>query len=138
MTPLGAGALWRFFVKIDLEKQMKVLLQEAEVYKSQGLLSEAKAAFGSVAELIQENEQFVHKSGLLEEVSKVIRTVNDDLDRVNKEAASPTISAEDQALIRKLLSLSSDITLPQAKEPVSCFSEGTDKAVSDIAELQEV
>lgn len=93
MTSLGGGAQRRFFVKIDLEKQMKTLLQEAEVYKSQGLLSEAKAAFGSVAQLIQENEQFAHKTGLLEEV---------------------------------------------LKGPVSCFSEVTNKAVSQAVEPQEV
>jgi len=138
MTSLGGGAQRRFFVKIDLEKQMKTLLQEAEVYKSQGLLSEAKAAFGSVAQLIQENEQFAHKTGLLEEVSKVMNAVDDDLGRIKKAAASPTISAEEQAVIRKLLSLSSHITLPQPKRPVSCFSEVADKAVSQAVEPQEV
>lgn len=138
MTPLGGGAQRRFCVKIDLEKQMKTLLQEAEVYKSQGLLAEAKAAFGSVAQLIQENEQFAHKTGLLEEISKVMSAVDDDISRIKKAAASPTISAEEQAVIRELFSFSSYITLPQQKGPVSYFSEVTDKAVSHAVEPEDV
>ena len=107
MTFLGGGAQRRFFVKIDLEKQMKTLLQEAEVYKSQGLLSEAKAAFGSVAQLIQENEQFAHKTGLLEEVLKgPVSCLSEVTNKAVSQAVEPQEVEEEEAEGEELLEIS--------------------------------
>ena len=42
-----------------MNKKIKSLLQQAEVYKKQGLLNEAKNKYDFVKELIQNNDAFV-------------------------------------------------------------------------------
>lgn len=89
---------------MGIENQIKALLKEAEVYRSQGLFDEAREKYNSVAELIQKNEQLKNRQRLLDGVSKKISTLESQLDRDEKVLRSYKMSTKEEQLVKSLFS----------------------------------
>jgi tetratricopeptide (TPR) repeat protein len=91
---------------MDLKIKIKSLLQEAEIYRTQGLLSEAKDKFKAALALIQENDRIKNKQNLLTAIAEKIRLLETDSDVLEKELQSHELSTKAQDLIKKLFSFS--------------------------------
>ncbi|MBW2238629.1 MAG: hypothetical protein JRF39_06250 [Deltaproteobacteria bacterium] len=87
---------------MNIGKQIKTLLQEAELYHSQGLLDEALLKYHYVENLIQGHEQLKNRIKLFDAVSKKIQRLENDIQRIEKAPKKPEVSAKIQDLIKKL------------------------------------
>ena len=90
-----------------MNKKIKLLLQQAEVYKKQGLLNEAKRKYDFVKELIQNSDTFQNKQKLIESLDKKIAVLNSKIETVESAPVKPEMSQHVNELIKKLFSFSS-------------------------------
>ncbi|MFH2065281.1 MAG: hypothetical protein ABIK15_08805 [Pseudomonadota bacterium] len=90
-----------------MSKQIKSLLQQAELYRSQGLLGEAKKKYKLVEELILGSDKLPNKQKLLDGLSKKMEALNKDVEVIEKAPTTPEMSAHVNELIKKLFSFSS-------------------------------
>jgi len=89
-------------LSMNIAKQIKTLLQEAELYRSQGLLNEALVKYRHAEDLIQRDEQLKNRLNLLDAVSKKIQRLKDEIQRIENAPKKPEVSAQIQDLIKKL------------------------------------
>lgn len=93
---------------MNITKKIKILLQEAEFYHTQGLLNEAMEKYNNATKLIQSDEQLKTKQKLINGISKKILTLKEDIIKIEKAPKKPEVSAKMQDLIKKMVSLSPD------------------------------
>jgi hypothetical protein len=85
-----------------LKDQIKTLLHEADLYRNQGLLTEAKTKYLRAAEVIKTNEQIKNRDSLIAAIEKKIASLEADTKRVEQGPSSPELSGKAQDLIQKL------------------------------------
>ena len=90
------------------KENIKRLIQEAELYQGQGLLSEARSKYDEVSDLIRNNPKIKNKEKLLAGLSKKINLLEVDTQKVEKGPTSPELSSRAQDLIQKLFSFSKE------------------------------
>ena len=91
---------------MDLKKKIKSFLQEAEIYRTQGLLNEAKEKYKNALAIIQENDRIKNKQSLLTAIAEKIRLLDSDNEVLERELESHELSTKAQDLIKKLFSFS--------------------------------
>ncbi|MEJ2656456.1 MAG: hypothetical protein P8012_04575 [Desulfobacterales bacterium] len=94
---------------MNIIKNIKTLLKEAELYHSQGLLYESIAKYNDATELIQNNEQLQNKQSLIEGISKKINMLKKDISKIELAPKKPEMSTNIQDLIKKMSSFSPDL-----------------------------
>lgn len=90
----------------DIKEKLKALLQEAEVYRSQGLIAEALAKYDAAGELINSIENLKNKESLLASLNKKIGSLDKTKEKVEKGPTTPELSKKAQDLIKNLFALS--------------------------------
>ena len=93
---------------MNITKKIKILLQEAELYHTQGLLNEAMEKYNNATKLIRSNEQLKSKQNLTNGISKKILALKEDIIKIEKAPKKPEVSAKVQDLIKKMYSFSPD------------------------------
>ena len=91
---------------MDVGTKIKGLLKEAELYRGQGLLTEAKGSLAQAAAIIQSITNLKNKDALLSGISTKIKAVDMEIVRVESAPDAPTVKAETQELIKRLFSFS--------------------------------
>jgi tetratricopeptide (TPR) repeat protein len=91
---------------MNLKDQIKAILQEAEIYRRQGLLEEARLKYKEATHLIQSNDQLRNRESLIQAIGSKVASLDSDSDALENEEASPQLSANAQNLIKKLFSFS--------------------------------
>jgi tetratricopeptide (TPR) repeat protein len=91
---------------MSLKDQIKAILQEAEIYRRQGLLEEARSKYKEATDLIQANEQLRNRDALIQAIGSKVASLDSTSDALDKEEASPQLSPKAQDLIKKLFSFS--------------------------------
>jgi len=104
---------------MDAAKALKTLLKEAEIYQTQGLLSEARKKYESAILLINDTPDFQNRDELLEGVQKKVGSLEKVVYRVEKRTVAPEISGTDKELIKKLFSFPAE-----QGDPISAAIEG--------------
>jgi len=89
-----------------MSKKIKSLLQQAELYRSQGLMGEAKKKYRLVEELIKESDQLPNKQKLLNGLSKKINSLDKEVAAIENAPTTPAMSEHVNKLIKKLFSFS--------------------------------
>jgi tetratricopeptide (TPR) repeat protein len=89
-----------------LKDQIKAILQEAEIYRRQGLLEEARLKYREATQLIQSNDQLRNRDSLIQAIGSKVASLDSDSDALENETASPQLSPNAQNLIKKLFSFS--------------------------------
>ena len=90
------------------QKQIKLLVKEAELYRTQGLLEESKEKYLKVLQLIRENRQFQNNKKAIGVIKGKIRGLEKHLAEIDRETGAPELSGELQDLIKNLFSFSQD------------------------------
>ena len=103
---------------MGLKESIKKALKEAELYKSQGLLNEARGKYEKAASLIENNDQIPNSKALLDSVNKKISALNSDHQKIKSSPSTPEMSAKAQNLIKELFTFSKE------SDPVSLALEG--------------
>lgn len=87
---------------MDIRLQIKSLLNEAEIYRSQGLLNEAKDKYCAASAMINEIERLKNKDSLLKAIADKIHSIDQKSEKVATGPLSPELSEKGQNLIRNL------------------------------------
>jgi tetratricopeptide (TPR) repeat protein len=95
---------------MNIAKQIKTLLQEADLYRSQGLLDEALVKYHYAEDLMQRHEQLKNRLNLIDAVSKKIQRLKDDIQRIENAPKKPEVSAHIQDLIKKLFAFTPNLS----------------------------
>ncbi|MDY6824980.1 MAG: hypothetical protein SWH68_14470 [Thermodesulfobacteriota bacterium] len=89
-----------------MRSKIKSLLQQGELYRSQGLLTEARDSYERVRKIIQKNKQLPNREKLLKNISQKISKLENTLARLETSSKSPQMSPEVNKLIKNLFSQS--------------------------------
>ena len=87
---------------MDIRLQVKSLLNEAELYRSQGLNMDAKAKYESAATLINGIDKLKNKDRLLETITSKIKSLEEKEEKAQTGPVSPELSEKGQDLIKNL------------------------------------
>ena len=87
---------------MDISLQIKSLLNEAELYRSQGLLSEAKDKYHAASAIIHKIEKLKNKDNLIKAIAEKIQSLEEKTEKVNTGPVSPELSEKGQNLIKNL------------------------------------
>lgn len=87
---------------MNISLQIKTLLNEAELYRSQGLFPEAKDKYHAASAMIHKIDKLKNKDGLLKAISGKILSLEQKTDKVETGPASPELSEKGQNLIKSL------------------------------------
>lgn len=91
---------------MNLKDQIKAILQEAEIYRRQGLLEESRSKYKEATDLIQANSQLRNREALIQAIGSKVASLDSTTDALDNEDASPQLSPKAQDLIKKLFSFS--------------------------------
>ena len=91
---------------MGIKESIKMLLQEADLYKKHGLLDEARGKYTEAEQRIREHDRIQNKEKILKGIANKIRLLDSDTERVKKGPSSPKLSAKAQDLIKNLFSFS--------------------------------
>lgn len=93
---------------MDIRLRIKKVLQEAEIYRSQGLIAEAYEKYKGAANLIHSIERLKNKQALLKAVTDKMDALNFTKEKVEKGPATPELSKKAQDLIKNLFTFSAN------------------------------
>ena len=89
---------------MDVKERLKSLLETAKLYRSQGLLFEAKGKYEDALTLIQETGLIKDGQNLIDIISKKISGVKKDIEKIAKQPTLPEVSEKNQDVIKELFS----------------------------------
>jgi tetratricopeptide (TPR) repeat protein len=94
---------------MDIKKEIKSTLNQAEVYKAQGLLTEAKNKYMGAANLIKQHQKVIsnHKS-LLASISKKIDLLNEEIQKIESAPVAMEMSEQVQEIIKQKFAFSTE------------------------------
>jgi tetratricopeptide (TPR) repeat protein len=91
---------------MDIKKRLTTLLQEAELYRTQGLINEARSKYENAADLIKSIANLKNKASLLSAISEKISALDKTKSKVDKGPDKPELSKKAQDLIKNLFAFS--------------------------------
>jgi tetratricopeptide (TPR) repeat protein len=89
---------------MDVKERLKNLLETAKLYRTQGLLFEAKGKYEDALTLIQETGLIKDGQNLIDIISKKLRGVKKDIEKIEKQPTLPEVAEEVQDVIKELFS----------------------------------
>jgi tetratricopeptide (TPR) repeat protein len=87
---------------MDIGVQIKTLLNEAEIYRAQGLFSDARDKYQAAASIITKIQRLKNKKSLLKTISGKIASLEETTQKVSTGPTSPELSEKGQDLIKDL------------------------------------
>jgi tetratricopeptide (TPR) repeat protein len=87
---------------MDISLQIKSLLNEAELYRAQGLFPEARDKYHAASAMIHKIDKLKNKDNLLKAISGKIQSLEKKTEKVETGPASPELSEKGQNLIKSL------------------------------------
>lgn len=91
---------------MDIKQKIKTALQEAEIYRSQGLITEAHAKYQNAVKIINSIDNLKNKDSLLKAITEKIKALNITQEKVDKGPTTPELSKKAQDLIKNLFTFS--------------------------------
>ena len=95
-------------VNMGIKEQIKSVLREAEIYRTQGLFNEAMVKFKHASELIEKNVKPENGRQLIDGISKKIELLKQTIAKYNDPEKPPEMPVEIQNLIKAKFSFSTD------------------------------
>jgi tetratricopeptide (TPR) repeat protein len=93
---------------MSVKSQIKLLLREAEIYRSQGLLVEAKGKYNLAIDLIGKIDQAKSKEELVQAISRKIKSLTISYHQMERAQEAPKMPPKVQDLVKNLFSFSHD------------------------------
>ncbi len=87
---------------MNIKQQLKSMLQEAEIYRSQGLIAEAYNKYQDALNFVDSLPRLKNKKSLLSAISEKIQALDHTKEKVEKGPSSPELSKKAQDLIKNL------------------------------------
>ncbi len=123
---------------MDIKKEIKSLLQQADVYREQGLLNEAKEKYVLAGKLVKKNEQQIKNKTVLSHIMKKIKTVNDEINKVESAPVQSYISEDVQNIIKEKFAFSKDKDTSELEGAIALAKFGQfERALKEFNQLIE-
>ena len=134
---------------MSFKDQFKIFMQEAEIYKNQGLVEEARLKYQNAKEMIQANEQLGNRDALIQTIESKLANLKSDTDSQSKETALPqlppngvfsegNLEALKAEIEYQLASQGVEMELPEIKTNISSEAGGALSAPEDSSEDGQV
>lgn len=118
------------------KEHIKTLAREAEIYRSQGLLSGAKQKYQEILQFVQNHNHYSKDKKLIDAVNKKIRAVEENLSEVLEAPERTEVSEDVQSLIQKLFSFSKEQQTSEMEGAVALAKFGQyEKALNEFKRL---
>ncbi len=118
------------------KEHIKTLAREAEIYRSQGLLSGAKQKYQEILQFVQKHDRYSKDEKLINAVKKKITAIEQNLAEVLEAPEKPEVSEDVQNLIQKLFSFSKNQQTSQIEGAVALAKFGQyEKALNEFKRL---
>lgn len=124
---------------MDIKQQITSLLKQAEIYRSQGLLVEAKSKYKEAISTIDKIDQIKNKQNLIDGISKKLKILDKELADFVKAPESVEVPKEVQDLIKKQFAFAHDDEDTAALEGAIALAKfgQHERALQDLTELLE-
>ena len=123
---------------MDIKQRLKLLLQEAEIYRSQGLISEAYGKYQDAEKMVHSIGNLKNKDGLLTAIADKMAALNFTKEKVEKGPTSPELSKKAQDLIKNLFAFTEnkdeDAAALEGAVVLAKFGQ-FDRAIEDLTTL---
>ncbi len=122
---------------MDLKKEIKSLLNQAEVFNSQGLLREARDKYIQAGKLVKSNAKIIsnHKS-LMNSIIQKITLLKNEIHKVEKELTVREIPEQVQNIIKEKFAFAKDKNLAELEGAVALAKFGQyERAVEELRKL---
>ncbi len=122
---------------MDLKKEVKSLLNQAEVFNSQGLLREAKDKYIQAGKLVKSNAKIIsnHKS-LLNSIVQKIALLKKEIHKVEKEPPVREIPEQVQNIIKEKFAFAKDKNLAGLEGAIALAKFGQyERAIEEFRKL---
>jgi len=117
---------------------IKRLLKEAEIYRTQGLLSDSKAKYVEILSLVNRNPTFSRNHELVQGIKGKIRAVEKSLRELKERPDRPELTRDMQKLIKKLFTFSQTKEAAAIEGAVALAKFGQyDQALNEFHSLLE-
>jgi tetratricopeptide (TPR) repeat protein len=93
---------------MSVKSQIKLLLREAEIYRSQGLLIEAKGKYNDAIDRISKLDQAKNKEELVQAITRKIKSLTISYHQIERAQEAPKMPPKVQDLVKNLFSFSHD------------------------------
>jgi tetratricopeptide (TPR) repeat protein len=121
---------------MGIKEQIRSMLQEAEIYRSQGLLNEAMVKYKNAADFIEKNVKKESRQNLLEGITKKIEALKGTISKYNDPENPPKMPVEIQNLIRDKFAFSTDKESAVLEGAIALSKFGQyDRAIAEFSEL---
>jgi tetratricopeptide (TPR) repeat protein len=121
---------------MGIKEQIKSMLQEAEIYRSQGLLNEAMVKYKNAAEFIEKNVKKESRHTLLDGITKKIETLKGTISKYNDPENPPKMPVEIQNLIKDKFAFSTDKESAVLEGAIALSKFGQyERAIAEFSEL---
>jgi hypothetical protein len=116
--------------------RIKSLVKEADIYRGQGLLEQAKYKYGEALKLVRNNRTLQNQESVINSLNKRIKAVEATLDEYNSDTDAPELTEEVQNLISSLFSFSRDKDVAAIEGAVALAKFGQyEKAFNEFQRL---
>lgn len=126
---------------MDIKSKIKSLLKEADLYRSQGLLSEAKGIYEEALRLIQTRLSPKDAEKISQAITAKITSMEKEIIRVEKKVLSPSMTKESQDLITKMFTPAEgedrNLAAMEAAKALMKFGQ-FERAKEELAKLIEI
>lgn len=124
---------------MDIRQQITSLLKQAEIYRSQGLLVEAKEKYKQAISVIEQIDQIKNKQKLIDGIQNKLSVLDQELVDFVKAPESVEVPKEVQDLIKKQFAFAHDDEDTAALEGAIALAKfgQQERALQDLTELLE-
>ena len=121
---------------MEVKEQIKAMVKEAELYRSQSLLDQSRDKYIQLLHFAQKHEQLSRDKKLINSVKLRIKGVEEELSVINNTDESPELTEDVQDLISNLFSYSKNQATAAIEGAVALAKFGQfDKAVRELQRL---
>jgi len=101
---------------MSIKERIKLLLKEAELYKSQRLLREAREKYTLVVAILQQQTSIQNRESLIAAIEKKRASLDKAIAKWDQSQVNPEVSGKVQDLIKRLFTLSEEGGSDEEKE----------------------
>lgn len=121
---------------MSIKEQIKSILQEAEIYRTQGLLNEAMIKYKNAAELVEKNIKQENRQSLVDGITKKIELLKKTILKYNDPEKPPEMPVEIQNLIKDKFAFSADKESAGLEGAIALSKFGQfERAITEFSEL---
>ncbi len=123
----------------DVRSRIRTMLNEAKIYRTQGLYKEAISNYEYAAAIVRQNDPIKNREALLENISSNIRGLKQELNKLEKAESSPEMPTQVQDLIKTKFAFSKDEHQSALEGAIALAKFGQyERALREFQELVKV